>query len=193
MPIVYEPNGGVERSYDLISRLCKERIIMVTGEVNDTMALVVTSQLLFLDSLSSEPIKMYINSPGGSVVSGLAIYDTMRMVKSPIHTICIGMAASMGSIFMCGGDKRFILPHGTIMIHQVLSGSPQRQLADLEIDLEFTRSLNSRLTKILADRCGKSFDQMKQDMDRDNFFDARRALEYGLVDEILEPSAKDLK
>jgi ATP-dependent Clp protease protease subunit len=188
VPIVVEQTSRGERSYDIYSRLLKERVIFIVGPVDDYMANVVVAQLLFLESENPDKdVALYINSPGGIVTSGLAIYDTMQFIKPDVSTICIGQAASMGSVLLAGGakGKRFVLPHARIMIHQPLGGF-QGQATDMEIHLKEILDTRDRLNKIYAKHTGQSVEKIKTDTDRDNFMDGKDAIAYGLVDSILE-------
>jgi ATP-dependent Clp protease protease subunit len=188
VPIVVEQTSRGERSYDIYSRLLKERLIFVVGPVDDYMANVVVAQLLFLESENPDKdVALYINSPGGVVSAGLAIYDTMQFIKPDVSTICIGQAASMGAILLTGGTKgkRYALPHSRIMIHQPLGGF-QGQAADMEIHAKEMLETRDRLNKILAHHTGQSVDKIKTDTDRDNFMDGADAIAYGLIDGMLE-------
>jgi ATP-dependent Clp protease, protease subunit len=188
VPIVVEQTSRGERSYDIYSRLLKERLIFIVGPVDDYMANVVVAQLLFLESENPDKdIALYINSPGGVVSSGLAIYDTMQFIKPDVSTICIGQAASMGAVLLTGGakGKRYVLPHSRIMIHQPLGGF-QGQAADLEIHAKEMLETRDRLNKILARHTGQGVEKIKTDTDRDNFMDGTEAIAYGLIDRVLE-------
>jgi len=188
VPIVVEQTSRGERSYDIYSRLLKERVVFVVGPVDDYMANVVVAQLLFLESENPDKdVALYINSPGGVVSAGLAIYDTMQFIKSDVSTICIGQAASMGAILLTGGTKgkRYALPHSRIMINQPLGGF-QGQAADMEIHAKEMLETRDRLNKILAHHTGQSVDKIKTDTDRDNFMDGADAIAYGLIDGMLE-------
>lgn len=188
VPYVIEQTNRGERSYDIYSRLLKDRIIMLTDEVNDTTASLVVSQLLFLESEDpKKDIFLYINSPGGSVTAGMAIYDTMQYIKCDVNTICMGMAASMGAFLLAGGakGKRFALPNAEVMIHQPLGGT-QGQATEMEIACKHILKTKEKLTKIIAENCGRSFDECLADMERDNWKDANEALEYGLIDKVIE-------
>lgn len=188
VPYVIEQTNRGERSYDIYSRLLKDRIIMLTDEVNDTTASLVVSQMLFLESEDpKKDIFLYINSPGGSVTAGMAIYDTMQYIKCDVNTICIGMAASMGAFLLAGGTKgkRFALPNAEVMIHQPLGGT-QGQATEMEIACKHILKTKEKLTRIIAENCGRSFDECLADMERDNWKDANEALEYGLIDKIIE-------
>jgi len=187
VPIVIEQSARGERAYDIYSRLLKERIIFLVGEIEPHMANLVIAQLLFLESENPDKdISIYINSPGGLVTAGLAIYDTMQFVKPDISTLCIGQAASAAALLLSAGakGKRYCLPNATVMIHQVLGGY-QGQGSDIEIHARETMRLGRLLNEILAKHTGQPFDQVKKDTDRDNFMDATQAIEYGLVDEIV--------
>ncbi|MGC2460542.1 MAG: ATP-dependent Clp endopeptidase proteolytic subunit ClpP [Steroidobacteraceae bacterium] len=188
VPIVVEQTSRGERSYDIYSRLLKERVVFVVGPVDDYMANVVVAQLLFLESENPDKdVSIYINSPGGVVSAGLAIYDTMQFIKPDVSTICIGQAASMGAILLTGGakGKRYSLPHSRIMIHQPLGGF-QGQAADMEIHAKEMLTTRDRLNKILALHTGQTVDKIKIDTDRDNFMDGPDAIAYGLIDGMLE-------
>ena len=188
VPIVVEQTSRGERSYDIYSRLLKERVVFVVGPVDDYMANVVVAQLLFLESENPDKdVAIYINSPGGVVSAGLAIYDTMQFIKPDVSTICIGQAASMGAILLTGGakGKRYSLPHSRIMIHQPLGGF-QGQAADMEIHAKEMLTTRDRLNKILALHTGHTVDKIKIDTDRDNFMDGADAIAYGLIDAMLE-------
>lgn len=187
IPTVIEQSGQGERAYDIYSRLLKDRIIMVSGEVNDDMANAVIGQLLFLDAQDPDKdIYMYINSPGGSVSAGLAIYDTMNFVNADIQTIVTGLAASMGSVLCSAGTKgkRFALPHSEIMIHQPLGGA-QGQSSDIQITAEHILKTRKVLNTILAENSGQPVDKINTDTDRDNWMTAQEAVDYGLIDAVL--------
>ena len=187
VPMVVEQTSRGERSYDIFSRLLKERIIMLSGEVNDDTANLIVAQLLFLESEDPDKdIYLYINSPGGSITSGMAIYDTMQYIKCDVSTICIGMAASMGAFLLsCGAKgKRFALPNAEIMIHQPLGGF-QGQATDFEIHAKRILKIKENLNKILSENTGKPLDTIKADVERDNFMSADEAKAYGLVDEVI--------
>ena len=191
VPIVVEQTARGERAYDIYSRLLKDRLIFVVGPIDDYMANVVVAQMLFLESENPEKdIHLYINSPGGVVTAGLAIYDTMQFVKPDVSTICTGQAASMGAILLAGGTKgkRYCLPHARMMIHQPLGGF-QGQAADMEIHAREMLGVRDRLNKILAKHTGQTVDRIKQDTDRDNFMDWDEAIKYGLIDRVLEKRA----
>jgi ATP-dependent Clp protease protease subunit len=188
VPMVVEQTARGERAYDIYSRLLKERLIFIVGPVDDYMANIVVAQLLFLESENPEKdISLYINSPGGVVTSGLAIYDTMQFIKPDVSTICIGQAASMGAVLLASGaaGKRYCLPHARVMIHQPLGGF-QGQAADMEIHAKEMLETRDRLNKILAKHTGQSVERIKQDTDRDRFMDWNEAVRYGLVDRVLE-------
>lgn len=188
VPMVVEQTARGERAYDIYSRLLKERLIFVVGPVDDYMANIVVAQMLFLEAENPEKdISLYINSPGGVVTAGLAIYDTMQFIKPDVSTICIGQAASMGAVLLAAGaaGKRFCLPHARVMIHQPLGGF-QGQAADMEIHAREMLETRDRLNKILAKHTGQSVDRIKQDTDRDRFMDWNEAVKYGLVDKVLE-------
>ena len=194
IPTVIEQSSRGERAYDIYSRLLKDRIIMLSGPVTDDLANSIISQLLFLDAQDSEKdIYLYINSPGGSVTAGLAIYDTMNFVKADVQTIVMGMAASMGSFLLtaCTKGKRFALPNAEIMIHQPLGGA-QGQATEIEIAARHILKTRERLNKILAERTGQPIEVIEKDTDRDNFMTAQEAKDYGLIDEIMV-SSKNLK
>ena len=187
VPYVVEQTGRGERSYDIYSRLLKDRIVFLGGTVTDDLANLVTAQLLFLESKDPErEINMYINSPGGSVTAGLAIYDTMQFVKPPVSTLCVGQAASMGSLLLAAGakGKRYALPHSRILIHQV-SGGFEGQASDIEIHAREALRLREILNEILAHHTGQNVKKIEKDTDRDNFMSAAQAVEYGLIDEVI--------
>ena len=188
VPIVVEQTARGERSYDIYSRLLKERVIFVVGEVEDHMANLVVAQLLFLESDNPDKdIALYINTPGGSVSAGLAIYDTMQFVKPDVSTICVGLAASMGAVLLAGGTsgKRHSLPNSKIMIHQP-SGGFRGQASDIDIQAREVLKLKQRLNELLAKHTGQTIERIERDSDRDNFMDAEAAVEYGLIDTVLE-------
>lgn len=187
IPYVIERSGNGERSYDIFSRLLKDRIIFIDGEINDLNADLVVAQILFLESENPEKdISIYINSPGGSVTAGLAIYDTMQYVKCDIQTICLGQAASMGAILLAGGTKgkRFALPSSRVMIHQP-RGGVSGQESDIAVQSKEIQRLKKLSIKYLAEKCGKTEDQLAADMERDFFMSASDALEYGIVDKVM--------
>ena len=188
VPIVVEQTARGERAYDIYSRLLKERVIFVVGPVDDYMANIVVAQMLFLESENPEKdIALYINSPGGVVSSGLAIYDTMQFIKPDVSTICIGQAASMGAVLLAGGTrgKRYCLPHARMMIHQPHGGT-QGQAVDIEIQAREILELREQLNKILAKHTGQSVERIKQDTDRDHFMNWNEAVKYGLIDKVLD-------
>jgi ATP-dependent Clp protease protease subunit len=187
VPMVIEQSGRGERAYDIYSRLLKERVIFLVGPVNDHTANLIVAQMLFLESENPDKdISLYINSPGGSVSAGLAIYDTMQFIKPDVSTLCTGLAASMGAFLLAAGakGKRFSLPNSRIMIHQPLGGA-QGQAADIEIQAREILYLRERLNQILADKTGRTIDQIAKDTDRDNFMSADQAAEYGMIDKVL--------
>ncbi|MBP9762813.1 ATP-dependent Clp endopeptidase proteolytic subunit ClpP [Patescibacteria group bacterium] len=193
IPTVIEKTSMGERAYDIYSRLLKDRIILLGSEINDDVANVVVAQLLFLESQdTSKDIKLYINSPGGSVTAGLAIYDAMQYVKPDVSTICIGMAASMGAVLLAGGaeKKRFALPNSEIMIHQVLGGF-QGQGTDIKIHAERIMKTKDQLNKLLSEHTGKPIKTVEQDTERDNFMSATDALKYGLIDKVIAHTSED--
>lgn len=194
VPIVIEQDGRNERSFDLYSRLLRERIIFLNGEVEDNMAALIVAQLLFLESADAEKdIFIYINSPGGSVVAGMAIYDTMQFVNCDVATVCVGQAASMGAFLLSAGakNKRFSLPQSRIMIHQPSSGMGRSTVTDMEIQVEEVKRMKTTLTQIMADNCGKDYDTIYARMERDYFMSAEEAKDYGLVDRVIK-NRKDL-
>jgi ATP-dependent Clp protease protease subunit len=187
VPMVIEQSGRGERAYDIYSRLLKERVIFLVGPVNDHAANLIVAQLLFLESENPDKdISLYINSPGGSVSAGMAIFDTMQFVKPDVSTLCTGLAASMGAFLLAAGakGKRFSLPNSRIMIHQPLGGA-QGQAADIEIQAREILYLRERLNQILAEKTGRSVDQISRDTDRDNFMSADQAADYGMIDKVL--------
>jgi len=197
VPYVVEQSGNGERSYDIYSRLLKDRIIMLTGEINDTVASSVVAQLLFLESEDPDKdIYLYINSPGGVVTAGMAIYDTMQYIKPDVSTICVGQAASMGSLLLTAGakGKRFALPNARIMIHQPLGGA-RGQSTDIQIQAQEMQRTRDMINKVLADHTGQDLDKINTDTERDNFMSAEEAVAYGLVDKVIvrpeEKSDKD--
>lgn len=186
VPYVVEQTNKGERSYDIYSRLLEDRIIFLTGEINDAVADTVVAQLIYLEGKDpNKDICLYINSPGGSVTAGLAIYDTMNYIKCDVSTICIGLAASMGAFLLSSGTKgkRYALPNSEIMIHQPLGGA-QGQASDIKIQADHIIKTKKRLNTILANNSGKPFEQVEKDTDRDNYLSAEEAKEYGLIDEI---------
>ncbi|AWB69093.1 ATP-dependent Clp endopeptidase, proteolytic subunit ClpP [Saccharobesus litoralis] len=185
--MVIEQTAKGERSFDIYSRLLKERVIFLVGQVEDHMANLIVAQLLFLESENPDKdIHIYINSPGGSVTAGMAIYDTMKFIKPDVSTVCIGQAASMGAFLLSGGEKgkRFCLPNSRVMIHQPLGGF-QGQASDFEIHAKEILSIKEKLNRLLAEHTGQDIEKVSQDTDRDNFLSAQQAMEYGLVDEVL--------
>jgi len=186
IPTVIEKSNNGERAYDIYSRLLKDRIIILTGEITDDTANIIVGQLLYLDSLNHDDISLYINSPGGSITSGMAIYDTMNFIKSDVSTICLGMAASMGAFLLSCGTKgkRFCLPNSEVMIHQPLGGA-SGQATEIKIAAERILRLKEKLNKILAHNTNQSLDVIERDTERDYFLSAKEAMEYGLVDQIL--------
>lgn len=192
VPMVVEQTARGERSYDIYSRLLKERIIFLVGQVEDHMANLVVAQMLFLESENPDKdIYLYINSPGGSVTAGLSIYDTMQFIKPDVSTLCIGQAASMGALLLTGGaaGKRFALPHARTMIHQPLGGF-QGQASDIAIHAKEILEVRERLNKILSDHTGKSMDEIQADTDRDNFMNAETSVNYGLIDAVMTERTK---
>ena len=188
IPMVIETSGRGERAYDIYSRLLKERVIFLVGPINDAVANVVVAQLLFLESENPDKeISLYINSPGGSISSGMAIYDTMQFIKPEVSTLCIGMAASMGAFLLQAGakGKRFALPNSTVMIHQPLGGF-QGQATDIEIHAKYILSLRERLYTLMSEHTGRSVVEIARDSERDNFLTAAAAVEYGLIDQVLQ-------
>lgn len=188
VPTVVEQTGRGERAYDIYSRLLKDRIVFLNEEVNETTASLVVAQLLFLEAEDPDKdIYLYINSPGGSVTDGMAIFDTMQYIKPDVNTICIGMAASMAAFLLCAGEKgkRYALPNSEVMIHQPLGGA-QGQATDIEIHAKRIVEMKRKLTQIMADRSGQDVEKVKADTERDNFMTAQEALEYGLIDAVIE-------
>ncbi len=189
IPTVIEQTGKGERAYDIYSRLLKERIIFLGGEINDDVANLVVAQMLFLEAEDPDKdISLYINSPGGVITSGMAIYDTMQYLKCDVSTICMGMAASMASFLLAAGKKgkRRALPNSEIMIHQPLGGT-QGQATDIDIHARHIIATREKLNRILSERTGQSIERIAQDTERDNFMSAQQALEYGIIDEIIQP------
>ena len=188
VPYVVEQTNRGERSYDIFSRLLNDRIVMLSEEVNDTTASLIVAQLLYLEAQDPDKdIQFYINSPGGSVTAGMAIYDTMQYIKCDVSTICIGMAASMGAFLLSSGakGKRFALPNAEIMIHQPSAGT-QGQITDMAIHLKRLEIVKERMNRILSENTGKSIETVTADCERDNFMTAQEALEYGLIDQVIE-------
>ncbi|MGA0936872.1 MAG: ATP-dependent Clp endopeptidase proteolytic subunit ClpP [Sedimenticolaceae bacterium] len=193
IPMVIEQSSRGERSYDIYSRLLKERVIFCVGQVEDHMANLIVAQLLFLESENPDKdIHLYINSPGGSVTAGLAIYDTMQFIKPNVSTMCIGQAASMGAVLLAAGEKgkRFALPNSRVMIHQPLGGF-QGQASDFEIHAKEILLIREKLNKILADHSGQDLEKIKHDTDRDNFMSAQDSVTYGLIDEVVGKRNKE--
>jgi ATP-dependent Clp protease protease subunit len=191
IPMVIEQSGRGERAYDIYSRLLKERVIFLVGPVTDATANLVVAQLLFLESENPDKdIHFYINSPGGSIAAGMAVYDTMQFIRPDVSTLCVGMAASMGAFLLCAGapGKRYALPNSTVMIHQPMGGF-QGQASDIEIHARYILNLRERLNRLMSQHTGKPVEQVAGDTDRDNFLDAQQALEYGLIDKILQNRA----
>lgn len=191
IPTVIEKTNNGERVYDIYSRLLKDRIIILTGEITDESANIVVGQLLYLDSLNQDDISLYINSPGGSVTAGMAIYDTMNLIKSDVSTICLGIAASMAAFLLSSGakNKRFCLPHSEVMIHQPLGGA-QGQATEIKIAAEHILKLKDTLNRILSENTKQDIKQIEHDTDRDNFMSAEEAKSYGIIDDILLPDKK---
>jgi ATP-dependent Clp protease, protease subunit len=188
VPMVIEQSGRGERAYDIYSRLLKERVIFLVGPVEENSANLIVAQMLFLESENPDKdINFYINSPGGSVSAGMAIYDTMQFIKPDVSTLCVGMAASMGAFLLAAGakGKRFALPNSTVLIHQPLGGF-QGQASDIAIHAKYILSLRERMNRILADHTGKPIDQIDRDTDRDNFLTADESVSYGLIDKVLQ-------
>ena len=187
IPVVIEKTNLGERSYDIYSRLLKDRIIIINGEIDDNLSNSIVAQLLYLDSINRDDISIYINSPGGSITSGMAIYDTMNFIQSDVVTICIGMAASMAAFLLSSGTKgkRYTLPNAEVMIHQPLGGA-QGQATEIKIAAERILKLKKKLNTILAKNTGKNLKQVENDTERDYFMEANEALEYGIIDDILK-------
>jgi ATP-dependent Clp protease protease subunit len=195
VPMVVEQTSRGERSYDIYSRLLKERVIFLVGQVEDHMANLVVAQLLFLESENPDKdIHLYINSPGGAVTAGMAIYDTMQFIKPDVSTLCIGQAASMGAVLLAGGaaGKRHSLPNSRVMVHQPLGGF-QGQASDIEIHAQEILTIRKRLNSILAHHSGQDIDTIQKDTDRDNFMNGEQALEYGLIDSVLSNRPNETK
>lgn len=193
VPMVVEQTARGERAYDIYSRLLKDRVVFIVGGVDDTVANLIVAQLLYLESENPDKdVHLYINSPGGAVTAGLAIYDTMQFIKPDVSTICVGQAASMGSLLLAGGakGKRYCLPHSRIMIHQP-SGGFQGQAADIDIQAREVLHLRERLNAILAKHTGQSLETIERDSDRDNFMDGETAVSYGLIDTVLRKRVED--
>lgn len=188
VPMVVEQSNRGERSFDIYSRLLRERIIFLNGEVNDTVSALVCAQLLFLEAENpGKPIQLYINSPGGVVTSGFAMYDTMQFVRAPVHTLCMGTARSMGSFLLMAGEpgERAALPNANILIHQP-SGGFQGQASDMLIHAEEIKRTKDRMTRLYSEHCGRSYDEFEKALDRDRYMTAEEALEWGMIDRILD-------
>lgn len=187
IPTVIEKSNYGERAYDIYSRLLKDRIIILSGEIDDTISNSIVAQLLYLDSINHDEISLYINSPGGSITAGMAIYDTMNFITSKVSTICIGMAASMAAFLLSSGErgKRYCLENAEVMIHQPLGGA-QGQATEIKIAAERILKLKGKLNKILAENTGKDLERVENDTERDYFMDSNEALEYGIIDEVLK-------
>ncbi|NLJ64491.1 MAG: ATP-dependent Clp endopeptidase proteolytic subunit ClpP [Christensenellaceae bacterium] len=195
IPYVVERSGNAERSYDIYSRLLKDRIVFITGAIDDGMANTVVAQLLYLEMDNpNADISLYINSPGGSVTAGMAIYDTMQYIKAPVRTVCVGMAASMGAFLLMAGEKgkRMALPNSEVMIHQP-SGGAQGQATDVTIRANWLLRTKEKMNRMMAEMTGKDIEQIAKDVERDYFMTAEEALEYGIVDEIYSPQKKEDK
>lgn len=187
VPMIVDKEISGERSYDIFSRLLKNRIIILSGEIDDNISNTVIAQLLYLDSLNQEDISLYINSPGGSVTAGMAIYDTMNFIKSDVSTICLGMAASMAAFLLSSGkkSKRYILPNAEVMIHQPLGGA-RGQATEIKIAAEHILKTKKKLNEILKENTNQTLEKIEQDTERDHYLDAKEALDYGIVDKILD-------
>ncbi len=187
IPTVIEKSANAERAYDIYSRLLKDRIIMLNGEIDDNVSNIIVAQLLYLDSLSNDDISLYINSPGGSITAGMAIYDTMNFIKSDVSTICIGMCASMAAFLLSSGEKkkRYCLPNSEVMIHQPLGGA-QGQATEIKIAAERILKLKDKLNHILATNTNKDLKTIEQDTERDYYLSSKEALDYGLIDKIID-------
>ena len=193
IPYVIERSGSGERSYDIYSRLLKDRIVFLSGQVEDEMANAVVAQLLFLEMDNPDAdISLYINSPGGSVTAGMAIYDTMQYIKAPVRTVCVGLAASMGTFLLMAGEKgkRMALPNAEVMIHQP-SGGAQGQATDVSIRAEWLIRTKKKMNQMMADMTGQSVEKVSADAERDYFMSAQEAMKYGIVDQIFDPRKKD--
>ena len=190
VPTIIEKHETGERAYDIYSRLLKDRIIILNGEITDNSSNIVVAQLLYLDSLNNDDISLYINSPGGSITAGMAIFDTINFIKSDVSTICVGMAASMAAFLLSSGEKgkRYILPNAEVMIHQPLGGV-QGQATEIKIAAERILKLKKKLNKILSDNTGKDIDTIDNDTERDYFMDSDEALNYGIVDKVLKKAS----
>lgn len=191
IPIVVDKENNIERSYDIFSRILKDRIIILSGEITDEVANSVIAQLLYLNSLNHDDISLYINSPGGSITAGMAIYDTMNFIDSDVSTICLGIAASMAAFLLAAGKKgkRFILPNGEVMIHQPLGGATG-QATEIKIAAERILKLKNKLNEILAKNTNREIEIIEKDTERDYFLNAKEALDYGLVDKVIEKERK---
>lgn len=190
VPMVVEQSKGGERAFDIYSRLLRERIIFMVGPVEDNMANLIVAQMLFLQAEDPEKeISLYINSPGGSVSAGMSIYDTMKFITNPVHTLCLGQACSMGAFLLSAGDERRALPNARIMIHQPLGGY-QGQATDMQIHMEEMLRIKKSLTSILAENCKKSYEELAKDCERDYFMSAQEAKDYGLIDAVVSPKKK---
>jgi len=192
VPMVIEQSGRGERAYDIYSRLLKERVVFIVGPVDDGTANLVVAQMLFLESENPDKdIHFYINSPGGSISAGMAIYDTMQFIKCDVSTLCVGMAASMGAFLLAAGTKgkRFALPNSTVLIHQPLGGF-QGQASDIAIHAKFILNLRERMNRLMAQHTGKPIEQIEKDTDRDRFLTAEEAVDYGLIDKVLQSRAQ---
>lgn len=187
IPMIVDKDNSGEKSYDIFSRLLKDRIVLLSGEIDDTLANIIVSELLYLDSINNDDISLYINSPGGSITAGMAIMDTMNLIKSDVSTICLGMAASMGAFLLSCGKKgkRYILPNAEVMIHQPLGGV-QGQATEIKIVAERILKLKEKLNTILAKNTDKDIKTITKDTERDYFLDSKEAVNYGIVDSILE-------
>ena len=190
VPTIIEKHETGERAYDIYSRLLKDRIIILNGDIRDNSSNIVVAQLLYLDSLNNDDISLYINSPGGSITAGMAIFDTINFIKSDVSTICVGMAASMAAFLLSSGEKgkRYILPNAEVMIHQPLGGV-QGQATEIKIAAERILKLKKKLNKILSDNTGKDIDTIDNDTERDYFMDSDEALNYGIVDKVLKKAS----
>ena len=193
IPMVVDQNGASERSYDIYSRLLEDRIVFLNGEIDNNVANIIVAQLIYLEGKNpNKDIFLYINSPGGSVSAGMAIYDTMKYIKCDVSTICIGLAASMGAFLLAGGTKgkRFALPNSEIMIHQPLGGA-QGQASDIQIQANHIQKIKNNINRILSENTGKPFEIIEKDTDRDNYMSAEEAKEYGVIDEIFVSRKKN--
>ena len=190
VPMIVDKEQNGERSYDIFSRLLKDRIIILSGEIDDNLANIIVSELLYLDSINNNDISLYINSPGGSITAGMAIMDTMNYIKSNVSTICIGMAASMAAFLLSCGEKgkRYILPNAEVMIHQPLGGV-NGQATEMKIVAERILSIKDKLNKMLSQNTGQDLKRIEQDTERDHFLTAKETLDYGIVDKIIEKKA----